>query len=74
MKWATILKGCDVVYDAGGASSVGYIKSPGFPQPYPHDLDCHYYIVADERIAENMTILFMRSWANVRMGSMVIKK
>merc|ERR1711914_5805 len=25
----------------------GFIKSPGFPMPYPHDLNCTYTVQAD---------------------------
>ena len=37
--------GCGDFYDA--RDGPGFIKSPGFPMPYPHDLNCTYTVQAD---------------------------
>ena len=36
--------GCGGFYDA---TEPGAIMSPSFPEPYPENLDCFYYITAD---------------------------
>ena len=38
---------CGSFYDAS-QDDVGYIKSPGFPLPYPENLDCLYFITASD--------------------------